>query len=240
MPRFAVILPAAGQGSRFSRDQNKTRLDLGGAPVWQRAAEWFLARPDVVQTLLVVSPADRPQFEQTHGATLARLGVELVTGGAERVDSVGNALALVRDAADYVAVHDAARPLLRPEWIDQVFAAAVDCGAAILAIPITSTLKRADSAGRVVETVPRTGLWAAQTPQVVRTSLLRAAYARRVATVSTDEAQLVEALGHPIQLIPGSPLNIKLTTPPDWDFARAVWHSWTTHPAPPLADAGPA
>jgi 2-C-methyl-D-erythritol 4-phosphate cytidylyltransferase len=227
MPRFAVILPAAGQGTRFSSQHNKTRIDLGGAPVWQRSAEHFLRRPDVVQVLLVLSPADRANFELTHQATLHQLGIEVVTGGAERVDSVGNALLKVRAEADFVAVHDAARPLLQPEWIDRVFVAAVETGAAILATPITSTLKRGDAAGLISGTVPRTGLWAAQTPQVARTALLREAYARRGDLASTDEAQLIEALGHPVKLVTGSPLNIKLTTPEDWEFALAVWESWS-------------
>ncbi|MFM7162972.1 MAG: 2-C-methyl-D-erythritol 4-phosphate cytidylyltransferase [Planctomycetaceae bacterium] len=227
MPRFAVILPAAGQGTRFSSQQNKTRIDLGGAPVWQRAAQHFVQRVDVAQVLLVLSPADRAGFEATHQATLRQLGIEVVTGGAERVDSVGNALRMVRDEADFVAVHDAARPLLRSEWIDRVFAAAVETGAAILATPITSTLKRADGAGQIAGTVSRVGLWAAQTPQVARTELLRDAYARRDDLASTDEAQLLEALGHPVRLVTGSPLNIKLTTPADWEFAQAVWESWS-------------
>lgn len=222
MPTFAVILPAAGRSSRFNDPwRKKVFIDLQGRPVWQRTAEAFVHRTDVVQTILCISPEDHAWFREKFAACLAFMNVEVVDGGAERADSVQNALARVRPDVDYVAVHDAARPLIAPAWIDAVFAAATQSGAALLATPIFSTVKRVES-GSVVETVDRTQLWTAQTPQVFARSLLEEAYARRAGFLATDEAQLVERIGVRSTIVEGSPLNIKITTPEDLRLAGAM------------------
>lgn len=223
MARFACILAAAGKSSRFSHQKRKkTFVELKGRAVWLRAAEHFANRDDVVQTLVVLAPDDLEWFKDKFAPNLAFMNVEIVTGGSERADSVRNALARVRPDADFVAVHDAARPLLVPEWIDRVFRAAEKSGAAILATPVTSTLKRGAPDGTIAETVSRNGLWAAQTPQVFRRQLLLDAYARQGTLQPTDEAQLVEQLGHPVTLVEGSPLNIKITTGDDFRLAEAA------------------
>jgi 2-C-methyl-D-erythritol 4-phosphate cytidylyltransferase len=223
MSRFAVILPAAGRSTRFTlQKRKKAFVDLKGRAVWLRAAELFVNREDVVQTLVVVSPDDLEWFKEKFAPNLAFMNVEIVTGGAERADSVRNALARVRPEAEFVAVHDAARPLLVPEWIDRVFRAAEKTGAAILATPVTSTLKRARPDGTIEETVSRTGLWAAQTPQVFRRELLLEAYARQGTLQPTDEAQLLEQAGRPVALVEGSPLNIKITTNDDFRLAEVA------------------
>src|SRR5690348_4791146 len=150
MSRFAVILPAAGKSSRFTlQKKKKTFADLKGRAVWLRAAEHFVNRDDVVQTLVVLAPEDMESFKEKFAPNLAFMNVELVAGGAERSDSVRNALARVRPEADFVAVHDAARPMLVQEWIDRVFRAAEQSGAAILATPVTSTLKRSRPDGTI-------------------------------------------------------------------------------------------
>jgi 2-C-methyl-D-erythritol 4-phosphate cytidylyltransferase len=149
--------------------------------------------------------------------------IQLVNGGAERFESVANALALTTSEADFVAVHDAARPCLTAALIDAVFARAVETGAALLAVPVADTIKRDDGAGRVQATVARQGLWLAQTPQVFRRDWLIDAYARRSAFGSvTDDAQLVEAAGHAVHLVPGSNTNLKITTREDIDLAEAI------------------
>jgi 2-C-methyl-D-erythritol 4-phosphate cytidylyltransferase len=221
MAKFAVILPAAGKSSRF-HDQHykKPFAPLEGKAVWLHSAEKFLARNDVVQVIVVVSPEDRETFVDKFGANLAILGVDLVDGGRERADSVRNALEHVREQADFVAVHDAARPVIANGWIDQVFAAAEQQGAAILALPVTSTLKYSTDGKTIEKTVPREKLWAAQTPQVFRRQLLIDAYAQGNASAATDEAQLVESLGHSVALVPGSPLNLKITSKADLHAAR--------------------
>ena len=112
---------------------------------------------------------------------MAFLNIKVVEGGAERADSIANALEAADPSCDYIAVHDAARPCLTSDLVDAVFAAAVEHGAAILAVPVADTLKRADASGVIVETVPRSGLHGAQTPQVFRRDLLVRAYANRAA-----------------------------------------------------------
>ena len=155
-------------------------------------------------------------------------------------DSIANALPHVRPDVDFVAVHDAARPCLATEWIDQVFAAAEKSGAAILAIPISGTLKRVGNDRRIVETVARAGLWEAQTPQVFRRPLLLDAYARRGGEPATDDAELVQRLGHPVTIVPGSPINLKITTREDLQFAahalKALPKPKILGPSHPFAD----
>lgn len=222
MSSFAVILPAAGSSSRFRGGSKKPFVDLKGRAVWIRSLEAFVTREDVVQALVVVAGDDLEEFRERFKANLPFLDVEVVVGGATRMESVGNGLERVRPEIEYVAVHDAARPLVASKWIDDVFAAAVEHGAAIPAVRIASTLKREGEGGTIETTVSRDGLWAAQTPQVVRRELLKEAYAERGELVATDEAQLVEQLGHPVKLVPGSPMNIKITTREDLEMARSL------------------
>lgn len=222
MPKFAVILPAAGKSSRFATQQSKKKVfvELKGRPVWVRTAELFTNRDDVVQTILVVSPDDLEWFKDKFRPNLAFMDIEIVTGGAERADSVMNALARVRADVDFVAVHDAARPLIVKDWVSRVFKAAEQHGAAMLATPITSTLKRVGPDKQISETVSRENLWAAQTPQVFRRQWLLDAYAQRHGLQATDESQLIEQIGHAVHVVEGSPLNIKITTQDDFRMAE--------------------
>lgn len=220
MSKFAVILPAAGKSSRFAQNRKKVFVELKGRPVWVRTAEQFVNRDDVVQTILVISPDDLEWFKEKFRPNLAFMDIEVVTGGAERADSVLNGLARVRADVDFVAVHDAARPLIVKDWIDQVFRAAEQHDAALLATPVTSTLKRVGPNDAIEQTISRANLWAAQTPQVFRRKLLMDAYEKRGKLQPTDEAQLVEQLGHPVKVVPGSALNIKITTPEDFRIAE--------------------
>lgn len=226
MPRFAVILPAAGESRRFrNQPRKKPFVELAGRPVWLRAAAPFLSHPDVVQVVVVINPTEWDWFHQEYASDIEKLRITVVAGGAERADSVGNALSHLHPEVDFIAVHDAARPVLHREWVDRVFAVAVECGAALLATPITSTVKRSDADGVIVETVPRTNLWAAQTPQVFRRSILEEGYRRRGMLQPTDEAQLVESIGQSVRLVASSPLNIKLTTEEDLAFAAVALHA---------------
>lgn len=219
MATFAVILPAAGQSSRFQHQQRKKPFaDLKGRAVWLRSAEHFTNRDDVLQTIVVVSPDDEEWFKEKYAANLAFMNVDIVTGGDSRAASVKNGLAIVKPEIEYVAVHDAARPLLTKQWVDQVFAKAAETGAALLGVPVASTLKKVAD-GQITATVSRESLWEAQTPQVFRRDWLEAAYAKQGKLEPTDEAQLVEQTGKPISMIAGSSLNFKITTADDFRLA---------------------
>lgn len=223
MPKFAVILPAAGNSSRYQGPgRKKVFADLQGRPVWLRAVEAFINREDVIQTIVVVSPDDEEWFREKFQANLAFLDLQIVTGGAERVDSVQQALARVVPEADFVAVHDAARPLIAKEWVTRVFNKAAETGAAILANPVTSTLKRVGAEQQVQATIPRQHLWEAQTPQVAKREWFLEAYARRGSLQPTDEAQLLEHAGFPVAIAAGSPLNLKITTGDDFRIAEKL------------------
>lgn len=222
-PKFAVILPAAGKGSRFhDKNYKKPFAPLADRAVWLHSVDRFVGRRDVAQTIVVIDPEDREMFQMKFGANLAILGVDVVDGGAERADSVAKALERVQPGVEFVAVHDAVRPCLADAWIDKVFAAAEDSGAAIPAIPVIATLKQSDDGKVVSRTATRAKLWEAQTPQAFRRDWLVAAYANSSGSQSTDDAQLVEALGHKVTIVPGSRLNLKITTREDLKIAAAL------------------
>lgn len=239
MPKIAVILPAAGASTRFGGLEKKPFVSLDGRPVWQRSAELFWSHPDVSAVRIVVSPDDEDSFRDRYRHVLAFLDVDakVVKGGAERFESVANALATIPDGVELVAVHDAVRPLCPPSLIDAVFVAAAEHGAAILAVPVADTLKRVDAGNRIVGTVDRAGVWAAQTPQVFRRDWLVEAYAKRgtLSVSITDDAQLLEACGRTVVAVPGSAGNFKITTREDLVLAEAVLASRSAKAAPAAA-----
>jgi 2-C-methyl-D-erythritol 4-phosphate cytidylyltransferase len=224
MPQFAVILPAAGKSSRFREKEKKPFTNLDGRAVWLRTAEHFVTRKDVAQCVIVVAKEDQEMFRRRYGANLAFLNVQIADGGAERFESVANALALVKPEAEFVAIHDAVRPCVTEAQIDAVFAKAAQTGAALLALQVTDTVKRVDGQHKVQATLSRQGLWLAQTPQVFRRQWLADAYANRgkLGKDITDDAQLVEAAGHPVYVVEGSPQNVKITTKADLLLAEAI------------------
>jgi 2-C-methyl-D-erythritol 4-phosphate cytidylyltransferase len=226
MSNFAVILPAAGQSRRFhDKAYKKPFAPLGGKAVWLHSAERFMNRSDVKQLIVVIGADDRDLFDLRFGANIAFMGLTVVEGGKERSDSVQRALEKLKEGIDFVAIHDAARPCIADPWVDDVFAAAERDGAAVLATPVSATLKRVEEKGgakRIAQTVDRQGLWEAQTPQVFRRELLIEAYAKHGREPVTDDAQLVERLGKPVTVVPCSPLNIKITTRDDLKLAEQV------------------
>lgn len=224
MSQFAVILPAAGQSSRFKDKEKKPYTNLDGRAVWLRTAEQFINRKDVCQCLLVITPSDEELVRRRYGANIAFMNVQLVHGGAERFESVANALAKLKPEVEFVAIHDAVRPCITDTLIDAVFARAIQTGAALLAVPVNDTLKQADGSQKVQSTVSRAGMWLAQTPQVFRRDWLEAAYAKRkeLKDKITDDSQLVEAMGHPVHLVEGAPSNIKITTKADVMLAESL------------------
>jgi 2-C-methyl-D-erythritol 4-phosphate cytidylyltransferase len=225
MAQFAVIFPAAGRSSRFGDSkQKKIYTDIDGRAVWLRAVEPFVNRDDVAQMILVISADDRELFERRYRASVAFMNITVIEGGAERADSIARALEIVDPTCDYVAIHDAARPCLSSESIDQVFEAAQRHGAALLATRVADTIKRVGDDHLITETVPRDGLYLAQTPQVFERNLILKAYAERSRAGAnvTDDCQLVEAIGHPCAVVDGSPFNLKITTQADLRLAAAI------------------
>jgi 2-C-methyl-D-erythritol 4-phosphate cytidylyltransferase len=225
MDQIAVIVPAAGKSARFGDPkQKKIYAELEGRAVWLRSVEPFINRDDVAQIILAIAPEDRELFERRYRANVAFMNIKVIDGGETRSDTVARALELVDAACGYIAIHDAARPCLSVELVDAVFAAARDHGAALLAVPVADTIKRVGTERTTVETVPREGLYLAQTPQVFRRELLFKAYAQRAraGNSATDDCQLVEAMGQTCVIVDGSPFNIKITTQADLKLAAAI------------------
>ncbi len=218
----AALVLAAGRGERLGAGRPKAFVELGGLPLLARSLA-ALAASDAIDALVPVVPAGFG-LQVSNAAWLReipKVGAP-VDGGAERQDSMRAGLAALPPEVALVAVHDAARPFVRPEDVARVVAAAREHGAALLAVPARDTIKRV-RAGRVVETPPRAECWAAQTPQVFRTEILREALAKACAdgVVGTDDAQLVERLGVPVRIVEGDAGNQKITTAEDLAWAEA-------------------
>ena len=226
MAKFAVILPAAGKSTRFRDKEKKPFAALDGRPVWLRTAELFVSRDDVSQCILVIDPSDEEMVRRKYGANMAFLNISLVHGGSERFESVANALKIVKDEVDFVAIHDSVRPCVTTELIDKVFQQAVKSGAAILALGMTDSLKRGSSTDPVVieQSLPRERLWLAQTPQVFSKEILVKAL-KNVPKGATDDSQVVEAGGAIVSIVVGSSSNIKITTRDDLFLADAILKS---------------
>ncbi len=227
----AAIVPAAGSGRRFGDQRNKLFASLAGSPLWYHGAARLAARSEVGRIVMPISETDKDRFTGQYQSLVHELGIELVVGGAERTDSVRAGLAAIAgdDAVQFVAVHDAARPLVSDSDLAAVFAAASQFGAAILATPVSGTLKRDLGQGYACETVDRRNLWIALTPQVFRLELLTSAYAKHRGRAATDDAQLVERIGHRVALVHGSADNLKITLPEDLALAEAILARQTNH-----------
>jgi 2-C-methyl-D-erythritol 4-phosphate cytidylyltransferase len=250
MAKFAVVLPAAGKSNRFRDKEKKPFANMDGRAVWLRSAELFVTRSDVIQCLIIVAKDDQETFRRRYGANMAFMNIQIAEGGAERHDSVANALAMVKPEADFVAIHDAVRPCLTDELINAVFAKAEKDGGALLAVPVTDTMKEVDQQHKVKSTLSRQGVWLAQTPQVFRREWITEAYAKRQQLLAsgvasalrdiTDDAQLVEAVGNPVHIVEGSTQNIKITTKSDIFLAEAILKARPkpkpTGPAHPFAE----
>lgn len=217
MSTIAILL-CAGRGERLGAGMDKALVTLAGRPLFTWSLE-TLERCEAIHGIVVVGPVRTLQERTAASGITPRKIVAWTEGGRERQQSVAGGLAALPDDCTHVAVHDAARALVTPAIVTRVVGDALAHGAAIAAVPVPDTLKRASL--HVVETtVPRQGLWCAQTPQVFRRDWLVAAHAAATA-VATDDAALVEALGHPVRVTPGEPLNFKVTTAQDLALAEA-------------------
>ncbi len=221
MKDIAIILAAAGKSTRFREPFSKKVFTLAsGKPVWQHSAQLFAEHPRVAQIIMAISPEDKELVQEKYSGNLSMLGVEIVLGGDERYHSIRNALERVRSDIKLIGVHDAARPCLTKQSFDAVIAAADRTGAAILASPIRGTVKRCNNQDQISETVPRDGLWEAQTPQLFQANILKTAYAK-MRGKPTDDSQVVEQSGVPVVCVEGPETNIKITTKEDLKIAEA-------------------
>ena len=213
---------AAGQGTRVGGTTPKQFLEVAGTPVLLRAIRPFASHPDV-HHVVVVLPAADAAVPPAWLAPLASSALTIVAGGAERSDSVAAGLAVLDERCEIVLVHDGARPFPARTVIDAAIALARAGHGAVPALPVGDTIKRADKYGQVLATIPREGLWRAQTPQAFPRMLLARAHAAARAgdILATDDASLVEQLGERVELFPGSTRNVKITTPDD--IALATW-----------------
>ena len=220
MASVAVLIPAGGIGARLGRRTPKQFLRLGDATILAATLRHVTRHPAVSAIVVAVPAAHVARARRLVGRP-GRRHVEVVGGGPTRQDSVWLALQAAPPDADIVVVHDAVRPFIDRRLIDAVVAAAAEYGAAICALPIAETVKRVRD-GAVEATLDRSGLWSVQTPQAFRPALLREAHdkARRDGVVGTDDAMLVERLGHPVRVVAGLAGNVKITTPEDLRRAR--------------------
>lgn len=213
-----AIIAAGGRGARFGADRPKQLLTLGGVPILQRSVEAFLRSPRITDVVVALPPdvaAAPPSY-------LLDARVRIVAGGARRQDSVANACAAA-SRAEIVVIHDAARPFVTDAIISRTIDAAARDGAAIAALPVRDTVKRAPVGGMVAETLPREEIFLAQTPQAFRAQVLLDALAlSSTATDATDEAMLAERAGHGVRIVEGDARNIKITTMDDLTLAESL------------------
>ena len=224
-PQFWVVVPAAGSARRMGTAIPKQYLPLLGRTVLEHSLQPFLARAEC-QGIIVVLAANDLRWPELACARDSRIAT--VVGGNERADSVRAGLAALEStvqASDWILVHDAARPCLARQELDSLLLElAADEVGGLLAAPVVDTLKRGDASGRVCETVDRSSLWHALTPQMFRFGTLARALdaAKAGGAASTDEAQAVEALGLKPKLVAGSADNLKITMPTDLSRAERI------------------
>lgn len=223
----AAIITAGGRGVRIGGNVPKQFLELNGKPILEHTLENFKTTGLVDEVVLVVPADSVSQVKQDYKRFEGWL-TQVVAGGAERQDSVGNGLDALGPQADIVLVHDGVRPFVTFDMLHQSVQTAHAEGGAICAIPVSDTLKRADENGVVSETVDRQGLWRMQTPQTFSRVVLQEAFdkARTDGFYGTDEGMLVERIGRPVKLVTGSEFNIKITRPEDLVLGQRIAAFW--------------
>lgn len=222
--KASVVIVAAGSGNRLGLATPKAFVRVAGMTLLARALR-TLRSVDAIGEAVVAVPSgmERAARGEVNAAGL-EIPVKITPGGGERQDSVGIALAFTSAEADIAIVHDAARPFATAAMFSECIEAAARIGGAIAAIPVADTLKRVEGGRSIQSTLTRSGLWQAQTPQAFHRALLVEAHARasRDGTVATDDSDLVERLGARVEVVEGSPLNFKITTPDDLAIAEAI------------------
>jgi 2-C-methyl-D-erythritol 4-phosphate cytidylyltransferase len=215
--RFAAVLPAGGLGKRMGGNIPKQLMVLGGKPVYRYSLETFLEMDEIAEVVMAV-PADwKDHFEKE----FSHPKLKIVVGGAERWQSVENGVNALTSNAEYVLVHDVARPFVSKEIILDVCETLISKGSCLVAKPAVDTIKIAKD-GRVETTIDRNTVWMAQTPQAASIALLKKLYGRIAAEplnfTPTDEASILEYFGERVYIVKGNVANDKLTTPEDFEI----------------------
>ena len=224
----AAVVPAGGCGTRMGNETPKQFLQLGDVPLLVHALRVFESSRTIAEIVVVVPPDAMTycQNELLPQFAFSKIS-KIIAGGARRQDSVWNGLQAVDGRTTIVVIHDAVRPFVTDTMVDSVIDGARTHGAAIVAIPVPDTGKRAAPDGMIETTLDRQRLWLAQTPQAFTLELLREAHrsSHEAGVEATDDAFLVERTGHRVSIVNGSPDNIKVTRPEDLVMGEAILRS---------------
>lgn len=217
----SVILLAGGNGTRMKSDIPKQYLPLVDKPIVLHSLDLFLEMPEVKEIIIVCNPNFEPLFNNLH-----HLKIKFALPGERRQDSVYNGFQLTHNDCDLVCIHDASRPLITQALVRRVIAVGDQYGAATVGMPIKFTVKEVDGDNLVKHTPDRNRIWEIQTPQVIRPALLKKGFeiANQKDLTVTDDVSLVELTGHPVKVVEGSHLNIKITTAEDLKIAESLRH----------------
>jgi len=220
---FSVVLLAGGKGTRMESSVPKQYLSLKGKPLALYSFECFLSLIEVQEIVVVCDPSYENLFRECYKKWKSAIKVRFALPGELRQDSTWNGIQEL-EGDPLVCVHDAARPIIKADQVRLVVKAASKYGAAVLGVPMKSTIKVCDAFQQVVSTLDRSTLWEIQTPQVIRLNLLKQGFdfAKENFLSVTDDVSLVELLGKPVKIVEGSFHNIKVTTPEDFLLASQL------------------
>jgi len=220
----SAIVAAGGASSRMGSGASKSLVEINGVPLLMYSLMALERSTTVSEIVLVISKEDRERLDGCRDLPKISKLFSTILGGPQREDSVQNGLNAVDPDAGIILIHDAARPMLEPSWVDKAVNALADYAGVIYGTPVTDTLKRMERDGLVRETVPRQGLFAVQTPQVFASYWIRRAHDHRKAAglAATDDAALVEMIGGEVKLLTGTRQNLKVTYPEDLETAAAL------------------
>ena len=225
MEKLAVIIPAAGSGSRMGARIPKPFIELNGITILEHTIRAFAGIKNVQQIIVATSVEWKEEVKVIlHKFDDQVKTLQVVEGGKERQDSIHNALQSVSDEVALVAVHDAVRPFISQKLIQECCEVASKVGGAIVAVPAKDTIKKIDESQSITETPDRSNLWQAQTPQIFRKQLLLDAYKSAIETefIGTDDASLVERFGGDVKVVEGDRRNLKITYPIDLRVAELI------------------
>lgn len=223
--KTVAIIPAAGVGKRMGLQRGKPFLLLGGRPILVHTLEVFEKEKEISEIILVVSPEEL-EYSAEEIVEKYKLNKvkRIVPGGKERQDSVYNGFKAIRNPVKYVMIHDGVRPFVTGRLLRGSIEMAKTKGGVVVAVPVKDTIKKVSKEGIIEETLERRNLWAIQSPQVFKYEIINKAYLKAYQDefYGTDDASLVERIGHKVEVLMGSYENIKITTQEDLVLAEMI------------------